>query len=173
MANLHGALRTRLGIGLASITQLLSTLNDQFWASSLPEHYAALFFGVYDPQRCRLLYVNAGHTSAFVARASGEREWLPSTAPPIGMFAKWPAPEESRADLRPGDIVITWSDGAIDAGLGARGEEFGEERLAASVESVRSLPVNEIVKQICDRVAVWDTVQHDDYTVLAIRCAGA
>lgn len=170
MANLHGALRTRLAIGFESAPQLLADLNRQFYASSLPEHYASLIFATYDPKACRLSYINAGHTPLLVSRGSGERQWLPSTALPLGLFPNWHVPEETSIHLVAGDVVIAWSDGVVEAGLAARDEEFGEDRLATSVESARSASAQDLVHLICDRIAIWDTVQHDDYTVLAMRC---
>ncbi len=97
MANLHGALRTRLSMGLSSIPQLLAELNYQFWSSSLPEHYATVLFGVYDPHRCRLSYVSAGHPAVLVSRSSGKREWLASSTTPLGLFRNWPLAEEAHA----------------------------------------------------------------------------
>ncbi|MBC7927779.1 MAG: SpoIIE family protein phosphatase [Bryobacteraceae bacterium] len=169
MANLHGALRTLLSVGFSGGPQLVEAVNRQFWESSPPEQYATLLFARFDPRFCRLSYVNAGHAPGMVLHSDGSRETLEPTGMPVGLFAN-SNPGEQSVDLQPGDVVLLYSDGVVEAGMSGRGEDFGEERLAASLQSVQLSSAAEVVSRICERVAAWDSDQHDDYTVLALRC---
>lgn len=173
MANLHGALRTALSMGFHDGPDLLRVVNRQFFESSAPEHYATAFFAVYEGAERRLTWVNAGHTPALVVRAGGQCEWLTSTAMPLGMFGQWAASGDA-SELRPGDTVLLYSDGVVEAGLGGRGEEFGEDRLAECVASsaAAGMGAADVVDCVCGHIASWDAVQHDDYTVVALRCVG-
>ena len=172
MAHLQAAFRTRLSMGYSDTVTLLESVNAQFWESSPPEQYATLFFARYEPREHRLHYVNAGHQPALVVHRNGCVERLGSTALALGMFAQWTA-EEVAVELTPGETVVIFSDGVTEAGIDS-GEEFSEERLAATVGSVNAASAARIVDRVCERVAAWSNQrsgeQHDDYTVMALRC---
>ena len=165
MAHLHAAFRTRLSIGYSDAPALVAGVNRQFWESSPPEHYATLFFARYDPNGCRLHYVNAGHLAGLVIRESGEVERLEATSMPVGVFESWSSDERTFA-LRPSDTVVLYSDGISEAGM-YDGDEFGEERI---VKSATGRTAAMIVDNLCARVSAYSTEQHDDCTVLALRC---
>ncbi len=170
MAHLHGAFRTALSMGFHDGPDLLRLVNRQFFDSSAPEHYATAFFAVFDSNTRRLTWVNAGHLPALVVRTDGQQEWLASTGMPLGVLGHWHADEQSLS-LSPGDTVVLYSDGIVEAGLAGRGEEFGEERLADCVQSATArMSADALVACICQRIGAWDSVQHDDYTVVALRC---
>lgn len=168
MAHLHAAFHTRLSMGFSDAASLLTGLNRQFWESSPPEQYATVFFCRYDPHRCRIHYVNAGHQAGLLIRASGEVEHLHSNALPVGAFAVWSAEEQS-ADLAPGDALVLISDGVVEAGMQS-GEEFGEERLLATIRSRKDGSAAVLVDAICERVARYNDDPFDDCTVVALRC---
>jgi sigma-B regulation protein RsbU (phosphoserine phosphatase) len=92
-------------------------------------------------------------------------ERLPATALPVGAFPAWSSSEPS-VELKRGDTVLLYSDGVTEAGIDSR-EEFGDERL---LEAASGGSAEEIVDRICHCVAAWDTVVHDDCTVVALRC---
>lgn len=165
MAHLHAAFRTRLSIGYSDAPSLVAGVNRQFWEASPPEHYATLFFARYDPHGCKLHYVNAGHLPGLVIRQSGEVERLEATSMPVGVFTSWSS-EERSFELRPSDTVLLYSDGISEAGMYA-GEEFGESRI---LRAARGRSAADIVENLCTRVAAYSTEQHDDCTVLALRC---
>jgi sigma-B regulation protein RsbU (phosphoserine phosphatase) len=169
MANLHGALRTALSMGFHDGPDLLRVVNRQFFESSSPEHYASAFFAVYQAESRRLTWVNAGHVPALVLRADGQTDWLAPTGTPLGMFGQWSASGAS-TQLGSGDTVLVYSDGVVEAGLAGRGEEFGEARLAECVRAASGMSAADLVNCVCGHIAGWDSVQHDDYTVLALRC---
>jgi sigma-B regulation protein RsbU (phosphoserine phosphatase) len=67
--------------------------------------------------------------------------------------------------------IVVYSDGLVDA-LNARGEEFGDERLA---DYCRSLPKGATAQEMCTSlsqyVAEWSAgvEQFDDTTILVLR----
>ena len=79
-------------------------------------------------------FISAGHNPAYLFRAAaGDVEQLPSGGIPLGMFpfsTYQPVPLE----LKPGDVLVVYSDGLTDAENDAQ-EEFGEERLLALIRS--------------------------------------
>ena len=87
------------------------------------QHYATLFFGLYDDAARRLTYVNCGHNPPFWIRADGRVQRLAATATVIGLFERWDCAVAS-IDLAPADLLAIFSDGVSEAERGD--EEFGE-----------------------------------------------
>jgi sigma-B regulation protein RsbU (phosphoserine phosphatase) len=152
-------------MGYTDAPSLVYDVNRQFWESSLPEHYATLFFARYDPEARELHYVNAGHLPALVIRNGGEVQRLEATSMPVGVFTSWSSREHT-FELRPSDTVVIYSDGISEAGMYER-EEFGESRIVTSATGQSAAA---IVENVCLRVAAYSPDQHDDCTVLAMRC---
>jgi sigma-B regulation protein RsbU (phosphoserine phosphatase) len=71
--------------------------------------------------------------------------------------------------LRPGDLLIGYTDGVIEA-TGADGEEFGVERLCRAAQENVEKDAAELVQEIFDAVDRFSRgPQNDDATVLAMR----
>ena len=95
------------------------------WKSTAAQHYATLFFGLYDDAARRLTYANCGHNPPILLRAGGTINRLKSTAMVIGLFEKWDCGARE-IQLEPGDLLAIFSDGVTEAMRGE--EEFGEAR---------------------------------------------
>jgi sigma-B regulation protein RsbU (phosphoserine phosphatase) len=106
---------------------LLKIVNVQAYAWSLTDRYATLFYGVFDSAMRTLRYVNAGHNPPVVVRDNGSVHWLEPSGAPVGMFPDSNY-QESVLQLNPGDVVITYTDGVIEA-LNPSGEEWGVQGL--------------------------------------------
>ncbi len=129
VANLQALLRSKLERPPESLPALLDAVNRQFFKATRPEHYATLFLAVYDDRSRRLRWANCGHNPAFLYRAHGSVEALPSGGPPIGLLPRWNF-ESGETRLAPGDRLAVYSDGASEA-LDSGGKELGEARLQA------------------------------------------
>ena len=131
--------------------------------------FVTFFYGVLDPARHELAYVNAGQTPPWILRAGGERERLPQSGPPLGLF-----PESGytvgSAPLGPGDLVVCYSDGVSEA-PGPGGEEFGEERLVTLVEKARGDSPAALVEEISAALAEYcrTDVHQDDVTLVILK----
>jgi sigma-B regulation protein RsbU (phosphoserine phosphatase) len=130
-----------------------------------------LFYGVFESASQTLRYVNAGHNPPFVLRQDGSVRWLEPGGAPVGMFAESDYAEGS-LQLSPGDLVVAYTDGVIEAANRA-GEEWGIEGLlqAASACQAQGLRGTEDMVQSIFR-SMDDFSggrQHDDATVLVLR----
>jgi sigma-B regulation protein RsbU (phosphoserine phosphatase) len=87
----------------------------------------------------------------------------------IGMFPG-ATYEEASIDLKPGDVLLVFTDGVTEA-LNTQDEEFGDERLKALIRRIAHLPVNEIKTRISQELRSWigDAPQHDDLTFVVMK----
>ena len=175
----HGSERRDMSVSGASLAvasangalspgYLLEALNHHLYRSTTPEKYATLFLGFYDGRARRLHYSNAGHLPPIVLRSNGEIERLTEGGTVLGMFDDLTF-EEGTADLRPGDILLAFSDGITEP----ENEfgEFGEMRLIELVLENRHLPLPQITEAVVGAVNDWigGAEQPDDITVVVAR----
>ncbi|MBL8953514.1 MAG: SpoIIE family protein phosphatase [Myxococcaceae bacterium] len=78
---------------------------------------------------------------------------------------------ETTLKLERGDVLVLYTDGAIEARNGG-GEQFGHERLAARAEALRGKSPSELIAALEADVEKWAVKQSDDVTLLACRYAG-
>src|SRR5690606_7047077 len=151
------------------LTRVLSAINKVFFDSTAANHYATLFFGVYDEATRRLEYANCGHLPPILLRRDGCIERLDTTAPVVGLFeAPWACATGS-IELRAGDTLVVFTDGVSEA-ASEDGEEFGEERLIALVKEHRDLPATELLDTIVHAVRDHSAQeQSDDLTLIVGR----
>ncbi len=121
IASVQSSLRTAASFTGDDLATLLKVVNLQAYASSLADRYATVFYGVFDMVTRTLRYVNAGHTPPVVLRRNGSVETLEAVGAPIGMFPD-SSYEEGGVQLDPGDLVITYTDGVIEAANESGGE---------------------------------------------------
>jgi phosphoserine phosphatase RsbU/P len=167
VANLEAYLRSQCSLAPLDPVRMLEQVNQMLYRSTAPEHFATLFFGIYDDAARELLYVNCGHNAPVWLRHDGSIRRLEATATVIGAFARWQA-SACRARLEPGDLLVVFSDGVTEAPRGE--EEFGEHRLIEALVACNGSPVKSIVSGILGRVQEFsEGAQADDLTLLVAR----
>jgi sigma-B regulation protein RsbU (phosphoserine phosphatase) len=75
--------------------------------------------------------------------------------------------------LRPGDVVVLYTDGVSEA-TNAAGEMFGEKRLAKILAASRGLAAGRILEAIQAKVGAFcgDRLPNDDVTLLILKYLG-
>ncbi len=134
--------------------------------------FVTLFYGVVDAARLTMTYVNAGHNPPMLFRGDGEPRELKATGIILGVMddAEY---EERTVDLAGGDLLLLYTDGVTEA-INPEEEQFGEERLIATVQEYRHLPSNEIVERIQQAVFAFcgREPQFDDLTLMVLKVNG-
>jgi sigma-B regulation protein RsbU (phosphoserine phosphatase) len=173
MASLRACLRTMTTFGEADLAQLMERLNQLVYESSAAHRYATFFFAVYDPSVGKLVYVNAGHNPPFLLRngvaGAARCERLKAGGAVIGLLPHATYEEESLT-LNRGDLLVLYTDGFSEA-MTSDDEEWGEERMLAAVELVRSKPAEEVLSglfEAADRFT-QGAPQQDDMTLLTLK----
>lgn len=171
MASLQASLRGQRLSGPADLAHMMTNMNLLIFESSPDNRYATFFYGELDPAARRLDYVNAGHNAPMIFRASGAIERLRATGPVIGLVDGGRYAQASTT-LAPGDLLVVYSDGISEA-MNPDDEEWGEERLSASVGERRDGPAGALIEHLFARADAFASgaTQHDDMTLVVVRFA--
>ncbi|MCG3132976.1 MAG: hypothetical protein HMLKMBBP_00062 [Planctomycetes bacterium] len=118
----------------------------------------------------RVAFADAGHNPALIVRACGAAEWISAGGPPLGVLPDAEFPE-GEAVLRPGDVLVAYTDGITEARPADGTEEFGEARLAAVVVAARSGEAASIVSAVLDEASRWcaGAPQADDRSLIVVK----
>jgi len=153
-----------------NMLEQVERLNAEIGAVSDPERYVTLLLAEIDTRKLVIQYVNCGHNPALLFRPNaGTLTRLNSSCPPIGL-----SPEEmcelASVDLLAGDVLVFYTDGVTEA-ENRLGEEFGMERLSATVRRGSSLSAEDLMRDIHNAAADFCGDDfNDDVTILVVKC---
>jgi tetratricopeptide (TPR) repeat protein len=114
--------------------------------------------------------VGAGAIAPLILRANGEYAWLETAGFPLGTFMA-AQHREIETDLEPGDVLLLFSDGIIEAMNDAR-EMFGFDRLIDTLTTLdRSADAHTILATIVEAIHQHSGAVelHDDITLIVVR----
>jgi sigma-B regulation protein RsbU (phosphoserine phosphatase) len=147
----------------------VARLNRSTCGNCPDNRFITFFLCVADPKTNKLVYANAGHNPPVVVRARGGFDTLGGGGVILGIMPK-AVYEQAETTFEPGDILVLFSDGVTEA-PDPQDQEFGEERLANLVATLRDRPAREIVEEIHKAVHTFTqgAPPADDITVLIAR----
>ncbi|NYF80685.1 SpoIIE family protein phosphatase [Granulicella arctica] len=157
---------------------LLAALNDQLQERKLASQYVTMLIAVWDDSVQTLQIANAGSVQPLYVTADAasltnaiDVRTIPVEGFPLGLFPNVMY-EERTLTTRPGDMVVFFSDGIVDAN-DSRGEMFGSERLSTLLQHHPTATDSAMaaVEAILDAVSLFQagTEHFDDETVLVLR----
>jgi sigma-B regulation protein RsbU (phosphoserine phosphatase) len=168
IANVQSSLRTAASFFENDGAAALGAVNRQVYASSLADRYATLFYGVFDGTARTLRYVNAGHNPPVVIRRDGSIVWLETGGAPVGIFPDWTY-EEGMIQLYPGDLILAYTDGVVEA-VNPSGEEWQVEGLLRAASARDTECPDDIVDAVFASMDEFSRgYQTDDATVVVLR----
>ncbi|MHC4093025.1 MAG: PP2C family protein-serine/threonine phosphatase [Planctomycetota bacterium] len=163
---------TGLRMGLSrefKLTRTLARLNRIIHHSRLATKFVSLFLAEVHPNGT-LLYCNAGHPPALLIRGDGTADRLRATGMILG-----PTPSATYsigiAKMKPGDVLILYTDGITEARVGSSDEEYGEDRLMHVARGARHLDPVAVVDRIFSDVTEFadGVAPSDDQTILVVK----
>jgi sigma-B regulation protein RsbU (phosphoserine phosphatase) len=163
---------TGLRMGLSrefKITRTLERLNRIIHHSRMATKFVSLFLAELHPNGT-VLYCNGGHPPALLMHADGTVERLRTGGLILG-----PTPASTYAigtsRMRPGDLLMLYTDGITEARVGQSDEEYGEDRLLHVIRSARHLDPVAIVDRIFTDVTDFAEISppSDDQTVVLVK----
>ena len=169
LANLLSEVRVDLPTPADIVNEMHRVLTPQFIGLST---FATLALYRFDLGVGTLTYVNAGHTPGLLARAKDSAlAIIMGDNLPIGVMLEETYVQLSVA-IGPGDRLLVYSDGVTEAS-GAKGEEFGQDRLVGHLEAARKagLPPAMLLHSLRRELRRFsgDAAPHDDQTALLVE----
>ena len=148
---------------------VLEVLNDIVMKTAPKRMMMTFFFGLLDPRTQSLRFSSAGHLDPYVYRAAaGKLEPLSSWGFPLGVRRRDPFREHD-VDFAPGDRLILYSDGLIEA-IDDDGEPFGFERFEKTILGYGHLSADEIKKGLLTAIRKFtrNRPPEDDQTLVVV-----
>jgi len=147
--------------------EVLGRVNRALCRRAIESRFVTGFYGRADADQ-RLRYCNAGHNPPFLLTAKGT-ERLEAGGSVMGLFDQLPL-ESAEVPVRPGDLLVLFSDGVTEAENEA-GEELGDDRLAAVLQTVRTRSATEVMEAIHREVRAFcgSAPARDDVTVMVVK----
>ncbi len=148
--------------------KMLALLNRHLYSSTQPEKYATLFLASYDNETRLLTYSNGGHLPPIVLCKDQSVKRLDCGGSVVGLLEGMQY-REATVQLDRGDLLIAYSDGLTEPERD--GEDFGDERLIATVRRNQILNLPDIAAHTIAAVKDWigEAEQPDDMTLVLAR----
>jgi phosphoserine phosphatase RsbU/P len=176
MATFQASLQTLSESG-AALPEIVAGLNRYACSHSRDgRSFTTAFFAELCLDDLKLTYINAGHNSPMLRQATGQIETLSAGGLPLGipLGANQAQYEVGSMSLSPGDVLVAFTDGLVEA-FNAREEEYGDVRLSACVKQLPRVPAAAMLQTLMADVDgfVGQTRQHDDITCLVMKIVGS
>ena len=169
MAKLQATLRA-LAADSTSLSSLGASLNRIFCRDSLKNMFASLAYIELAPNSGSVRLVNAGHIPPVLIRR-GVIEKLEKGGVALGIMPDATF-EEQRMELQPGDTLLVYSDGLIEA-RNVSGEFYGEQRLHNTLSRLTGQTAEQLGERLIaevDRFA-GEEKAFDDLSIIVARRA--
>ena len=171
MASLQASVRNVIGLETKPC-DANHRLNQILYRSTTASRYATMFLGLFDARTKTLTYSNAGHNPPMLLSHSGSAK-LSAGGLPLGILDKSLYAEGSQT-MEPGDMLLLYTDGAIEA-ANPSSEEFGLDRLVGFLRERRHAGnLTLVIDETMAELKRWtrDAPQQDDITLVVARAVG-
>lgn len=147
--------------------QVLERVNQILHEDIPPKMFITCLYAVLDPQSGQLQYANAGHDLPYHRSQNGYVRELRATGMPLGLFPEMNY-EEKETTLAPGDGILFYSDGIVEAHNSTR-EMYGFPRLMKLVgEYNGDTSLRDVILEDLAVFTGLDWEQEDDITMVTL-----
>ena len=165
MSNLQAAVRAFAQDG-ATPSAVTASVNRLLCRNMASGRFVTFCYARLDPARRRLTYANAGHNPPLLVHTDGRIDRLEPGGTVLGVFAD-SAYQQGEFPIAPGDRLVFYTDG-ITEGRNAAGDEFGEDRLAASAAAHRALGAEAMLAELLHDVETFNGGSYEDDATLIV-----
>ena len=169
MASLQASLRSEATRAPENLAAAVGNINRLVYEASASNRYATFFYGQYDPIQGRFEYVNAGHNPPILLHRGDGVTRLEPGGTVVGLLENAPY-EQGSVSLRPGDVLVAFTDGISEA-MNLADEEWGEERLLDAIRGCKGESAQKLLDCLFDAATRFAGAapQHDDMTLVVLR----
>jgi serine phosphatase RsbU (regulator of sigma subunit) len=167
MAITRTMLRAAYRLGSPAPGEILEQVNNILYRDIPPNMFVTCLTALLDSRSGRLLYANAGHDLPYLRHADGVSE-LRARGMPLGLMPNM-SYEEKETTLEPGESVLLYSDGLVEAHDPQR-EMFGFPRMESFVGAHPDAAtlIDSLLAEL-ERFTGEEWEQEDDITLLTLQ----
>jgi Serine phosphatase RsbU, regulator of sigma subunit len=168
MSFLRASLRAGVQVGYAPHIAM-SKVNNLLWDSVEDHQFITAIYGQLDGTNRTFVFSNAGHNPPMLIKPDGEYRYVEYGDTPLGMFheARY---HQHFIRFEEGQVMVIYTDGITEAANDA-GEEYGNDRFAASVLECIDRPAKQMIDHIRKGVADFTERKFldDDGTLFIVK----
>lgn len=169
MVMLRAMLRLTVNTTQSAAT-ILSWANRGIASETSIDHFASVALINYDTEQRKIQIATGGTTPILLFHAAtGEFEKISDISDPVGVEKKTEY-KDKEFPVNPDDIIITYTDGVIEA-PNSRGIQYSKDRLLEVILQNKHLSGKEIADKVKNDIVKFSGTghQHDDQTLLVIK----
>lgn len=169
MANLQATIRALVPLNL-TLSELTERVNDLMCQNTGGNKFVTFFWGVIDPSKRTLTYVNAGHNYPYLLHADGSVDRLEKGGMILGVMKTFVPYEMAAITFRDNDLLVLFTDGVSEA-MSKDAVEYGEERLEALLHANAQETPQAITERIHEDILLYTkgAPQSDDITMMVVK----
>ncbi|MBM4324554.1 MAG: stage II sporulation protein E [Deltaproteobacteria bacterium] len=160
--------------GNASISEIMSRVNQELSRGNPWQMFVTAFAGILDLKTGEVVYSDGGHEPPILLRAGQKAEILKKKGgPALCFFDDFPY-ESDTFRLRPGDTLVLYTDGVTEA-MNLEHKLFSSVRIQQALQiDVEAVPLAATIQRLFEQVKLFagNVTQSDDIAILAIRYYG-
>lgn len=168
MANLQASLRGQALMN-RNVKETVTKVN--FMLSKFMDmgKFITLFYGILDIKNKTFTYTNAGHNFPFLLDRDGNLKTLEKGGIVLGTLDNF-VYEEETVQLKPGDLLLLYTDGITEA-MNEEDKMFEEERLLELLKDNQGISTQKLSQKIVDSVLSFQGTlpQGDDMTLVLVK----
>lgn len=170
MANLQSMLHALAPIDV-TMSEATGSINDIIYNNTPADKFITFFWGIIAENGTKFKYVNAGHDPPILFRkGSDEPVLLEEGGVILGAMPTMMPYESAEIDLKPGDLIVFFTDGVTEAMSPDQTEEYETDRLKECIRKNRDKTSQEIQDAIIKDInAFSNNIQYDDITIIVLK----
>jgi sigma-B regulation protein RsbU (phosphoserine phosphatase) len=131
--------------------------------------FVTVFYAIWEPEKQRICYANAGHNPPLLLRRDGSAQMLSAHGMALGVVPEVRMKSHVIKFL-PGDTLLLYTDGVTEA-MNEDFDEFGIGRLQQAALKNQQRPAKLIARSITKAIRnhAGDTPQFDDITLVVMK----
>ncbi|MHB1293511.1 MAG: SpoIIE family protein phosphatase [Anaerolineae bacterium] len=156
-------------ISTTGAAQTLEQMNRLLLEDARSGMFVSVFYAILDLEAGTLTCARAGHNPPLLVRMDGSTSLVMPPGAVLGIMDD-PGLGEERIQMAPGDVLVMYTDGVIEA-INEAEQEFGEERLQAIVSGASGGSAEACVRHVDAAVRAFtgERPQFDDLTLLVLK----
>lgn len=167
MASVRASVRA-FAQDIYDLNDIIERVNIALTKDTRDDEFVTLFYGVFDPDRLRLSYCNAGHEPPLLLHR-GEVYPLTTGGMILGVDEQQPY-EVGLFDLQVGDVMLLYTDGLTEA-MNYQGQQFGRRRIEQALRESADGCASDILNHVLWEKRRFTGVQRtsDDLTLVVVK----